>query len=127
MEDLKTGNGAPYAASPAVRGDGEDDSERRCTAEREAQLGRVARRPPHHAEVVVLPTAAVVLASRERTARVIRIANLARLARAGEVDEGGLTALEEAVGDAGVGAEDVGRVGGEPGGLGDGEDVLAAF
>ncbi len=32
-------------------------------------------------------------------------------------------ALEEAVGDAGVGAEDVGRVGGEPGGLGDGEDV----
>ncbi len=46
VEDLETGNGAPYAASPAVRGDGEDDGERCCAPEREAQLRRVAR--VHH-------------------------------------------------------------------------------
>lgn len=129
MKDFKPCDSTPDAPSPAARSDGEDDRERRCTSKHEAQLRSVPGRPPEHTEappsvVPVFSTTAVVFASREWAAGVIRVTDLTRFTRAGEVDEGGLAALEEAVGNAGVGAEYVWRVSSEPVGLCDGEYVL---
>ena len=78
------------------------------------ELRRIARGPPKRAEVAVRFLAVVLLATRERPAGVVGVADAAALAGSGELDDVSLAALEEAVPDDSFGIEDVGRVGVEP-------------
>ena len=113
MEEHKHRHRLPDAPPPRVRCDTKEDGETGDCTEPDAQLAKIARGAPDHAERLIVVLTVVLHAHRELPALVVGVRDGAA-AGTRDLDDAEFTAAVEAIRDDDLVVDDVGVPDGEP-------------